>query len=127
MISTCFLRQCCWNLRGFKPSYDFFSPQDTSFHGCIYLNLIIIAFFFYRQQILFIGIKRFSPGPFLAIDDVSFTKEPCKLIPWSSGKDKDYSRCQFFTVKLKFVSLSFYITDIRCARLPLTPANNQLK
>ncbi|XP_022807964.1 uncharacterized protein LOC111344965 [Stylophora pistillata] len=38
-------------------------------------------------QIHFVGVSKFSPGAFLAIDDVSLTKEPCKLIPWSSGKD----------------------------------------
>lgn len=38
-------------------------------------------------QIHFVGVCKFTHGPFLAIANVSFTKEPCKLIPWSAVKD----------------------------------------
>ncbi|PFX12464.1 Neuropilin-1 [Stylophora pistillata] len=38
-------------------------------------------------QIHFVGVCKFTHGPFVDIANVSFTKEPCKLIPWSAGKD----------------------------------------
>lgn len=38
-------------------------------------------------QIHSVGVCKFTHGPFLAIANVSFTKEPCKLIPWSAVKD----------------------------------------
>ena len=31
------------------------------------------------------GFNELSGGQFLAIDDVSFTKEPCKPIPWKQN------------------------------------------
>ena len=35
-------------------------------------------------QIDFVGSNEFSGGPFIAIDDVAFSKEPCKQIPWKA-------------------------------------------
>ena len=32
------------------------------------------------------GFNELSGGQFLAIDDVSFTKEPCKQIPWKQNE-----------------------------------------
>ena len=34
------------------------------------------------------GFNKLSGGQLLAIDDVSFTKEPCKLIPWKQSEGK---------------------------------------
>ena len=35
------------------------------------------------MQVDFVGWSKFSFGPSLAIDDVSFTKELCQQIPWN--------------------------------------------
>ena len=34
------------------------------------------------------GLNELSGGQLLAIDDVSFTKEPCKQIPWNQNKGR---------------------------------------
>ena len=40
-------------------------------------------------QIDFVGLNELSGGPFFAIDDVSFSKEPCKQIPWKPDQGKN--------------------------------------
>jgi len=41
---------------------------------------------FTNVQIRFVGASKFSLGPSLAIDDVSFSKQPCQQIPVNPGK-----------------------------------------
>ena len=38
------------------------------------------------------GFNKLSGGQVLAIDDVSFTKEPCKQIPWKQSEGKVETR-----------------------------------
>ena len=48
-------------------------------------------FFYYHVQIEFVGYSPAFVGPFIAIDDVSFTKETCEYIPWKpdAGEERD--------------------------------------
>ena len=48
-------------------------------------------FFYYHVQIEFVGYSPLLNGPFIAIDDVSFTKETCEHIPWEpdAGEERD--------------------------------------
>ena len=39
-------------------------------------------------QIHFVGSSKISFGPSLAVDDISFSKEPCQQIPVNPGKGK---------------------------------------
>ncbi|KAL9987547.1 hypothetical protein ACROYT_G001872 [Oculina patagonica] len=38
-------------------------------------------------QVDFVGLNELFGGQFLAIDDVSFSKEPCKQIPWKQAEE----------------------------------------
>ena len=53
-------------------------------------SFLTTPFFFNMLQIHFVGWSKFSLGPFIAIDDVSFSKEPCEQIPLNPGKGKKY-------------------------------------
>lgn len=47
------------------------------------LDSIFLCVFYNMLQIDFVGRSELSQGPFLHIDDISFSKEQCKKIPWN--------------------------------------------
>ena len=69
------------------------------------------------------GLNELSGGQLLAIDDVSFTKEPCKQIPWNQNKGRHGT---FFneSVSQRFVTgavASWLVRSLRSERFGFVP------